>query len=72
MKPQRSIEYLVGFIMGFFIGFGLNGCLYIYNLFCKFLEWTPIEIVWWMLVPLPLLCGLGMAITIANFHLEDY
>jgi len=72
MKPQSSIEYLVGFFMGFFFGLGLNIIFYLYNFLCKFLGWVRLEISWWMLVPLPLFCSFVMAKAIANLHLEDY
>jgi len=72
MKPQSSIEYLVGFVTGFFFGFGLNFIFYLYNLLSKCLGWSRLDIAWWMLIPLPLICGLVMAKTIADLHLEDY
>jgi len=72
MTPQRSIEYLVGFIMGFLFGLGLNFIFYLYNFLSRCLGWSRLDIAWWMLLPLPLICALFMAKTIADLHLEDY
>ena len=72
MTPQRSIEYLTGFLMGFFMGFGLNLFFPIFNFFCSLIGWSPLKVVWWMFIPLPLICGLFMSKTIADLHLEDY
>ena len=72
MNPQRSIEYLTGFIMGVFIGFGLDLILYLVILAVGWLGGTHIAIKWWMMVPLPLLAGLFMSKAIADLHLEDY
>ena len=72
MNSQRSIEYLTGFIMGFFLGFGLNGLFYVYNFICRFLSCTQVKVVWWILLPLPILMGLFMSKAIADLHMEDY
>ena len=72
MTPQRSIEYLTGFLMGFFLGFGLNLVFFIINLICNFFGWAPLKVVWWMLIPLPVICGMIMSKFIADLHLEDY
>jgi hypothetical protein len=73
MTPQRSIEYMTGFLMGGFFGFFLEaGLVGIYNLLAGWLGWVPFHPAWWMFFPLPLLMGLGMSKAIANLHLEDY
>jgi hypothetical protein len=72
MNKQRSIEYVVGFLMGFFFGFFLNFVYYFYNFISKWLGWAHLNVTWWMLIPIPLVCGLVMSKTIADMHLEDY
>ncbi len=72
MNPQRSIEYLTGLIMGLFIGFGLDGVLAVSIRIANGLLQSNFKLTWWMLIPLPLLCGLFMSKAIADLHLEDY
>ena len=72
MNPQRSIEYLAGFLMGLFLGFGLNGLFYLYNFICRFFNCTQVKVVWWVLLPLTIIMGLFMSKAIADLHLEDY
>jgi hypothetical protein len=73
MSPQRSIEYMTGFLMGSTLGFFLEaGLLGVYNLLAAWLGWAPFRPAWWALIPLPLLLGLGMSKAIADLHLEDY
>jgi len=73
MTPQRSIEYLTGFLMGSFLGFVMEaGLVGIYNLLAGWLGWARFEPSWWIMVLLPLLAGLVMSKAIAGLHLEDY
>jgi hypothetical protein len=72
MNPQRSIEYLTGFIMGVFIGLGLDLVIYLGVILIKRLCGYQISVSWWMLIPLPLLIGAFMSKAIADLHLEDY
>jgi hypothetical protein len=72
MKPQRFIEYVTGFLMGFFFGLGLESLVVIYNLFARLIGWTPLRISIWLLLPVPLIIGLVMSRAIASLHLEDY
>ncbi len=72
MNPQRSIEYLTGFMMGVFIGLGLNLVIYLGFALLRRLGWAQITVSWWMLIPLPVLIGLFMSKAIADLHLEDY
>ena len=72
MNPQRSIEYLTGFIMGLFFGFGLDGVIAVVIRLINNLRQTNFHLAWWWLIPLPLLCGLFMSKAIADLHLEDY
>jgi len=44
----------------------------LYNFLSRCLGWSRLDIAWWMLLPLPLICALFMAKTIADLHLEDY
>ena len=76
MKKLNPIEYLTGFLMGFFSGIFIEN---IFVLFCGLIYtwfgWNRPELAWWMLIPLiaiPLVCGLSMAKAIASLHLEDY
>jgi len=73
MKKLNPIEYLTGFLMGSFLGI-FGDCLFLILLrFLRiWLEQAKLEIPWWMLIPLPLLFGLGMGKAIADLHLEDY
>jgi hypothetical protein len=73
MKKLNPIEFLTGFLMGFFFG----GCIesvfvIVYKLLCTWLGWRQLHIVWWMLIPVPLVFGLSMGRAIASLHLEDY
>lgn len=73
MSPSRSIEYLTGFLMGSFLGFGLEFSFAIlYNLLAGWFGWAPLRPAWWMMIPLPLVAGLIMSKAIADLHLEDY
>ncbi len=73
MNSQRSIEYLTGFLMGSFLGFTLEaGLVGAYNLLAGWLSWTKFQPAWWVMLPLPLLLGMGMSKAIADLHLEDY
>ena len=73
MKKLNPIEYLTGFLMGSFLGF-YGECLFLFfiRLVCIWLGWVRLDIPWWMLIPVPLLLGLGMGKAIAHLHLEDY
>ena len=73
MKNLNSIEYLTGFLMGSFFGIFVEAAsVAIYNMLCVWLGWARPHLVWWMLLPAPLLFGLIMAKAIADLHLEDY
>jgi hypothetical protein len=73
MMPQRSIEYLTGFLMGVSLGFSLEvGLVSAYNLLANWLGWVLLQLTWWMLIPLPLLVGFVVSKAIASLHLEDY
>ena len=73
MKKLNPLEYQTGFLMGFVFGFFLEGLLLIvYNLACGWFGWTRLNVAWWMLIPVPLVCGLVMGKAIAGLHLEDY
>jgi hypothetical protein len=73
MSPQRTIEYLTGFLMGAFLGFSLEaGLEFSYNLLAGWFGWARFQPTWWMLILLPLLLGLVMSKAIADLHLEDY
>ncbi|MBG0788561.1 MAG: hypothetical protein H0S79_26025 [Anaerolineaceae bacterium] len=72
MKPQRTIEYLTGFIMGLFLGLGLDGIFIIFIRLINRLSEAEIKFAWWWLLPLPVLSGLFMSKAIADLHLEDY
>lgn len=74
MKKLNPIEYLTGFLMGFFFGFFLDSVLFF--LFKKInTESGEAPFPWWLifvLVLLPVLCGMIMGRAIASLHLEDY
>jgi hypothetical protein len=59
----------MGSLLGFF-----GECLFLLflRLVCIWLGWVRLDIPWWMLIPVPLLLGLGMGKAIARLHLEDY
>ena len=72
MNPQRSIEYLTGFMMGALLGFGITAItLVIYNLYCNWWGCAGMGFTWWNAIPLPLLLGIAMANAIANLGLGD-
>ena len=72
MTPQRKLEYLTGFLMGVFFGFGINGLVYGAIWIAHWLGLPRLTITWWMLIPFPLISGLFMSKAIADLHLEDY
>ena len=72
MNPQRSIEYLTGFIMGLVAGFGLDGLLFLIFYFLKITGGPQINLPWWAYLPLPIIAGVFMSWAIAGLHLEDY
>lgn len=73
MTHQRSVEYLTGFLMGVFLGFGLEaGLVVVYNLCIGWFGLARFQPPWWLMIPFPLLLGVGMSKTIADLHLEDY
>ena len=72
MNPQRKLEYLTGFLMGVFFGFGINGFIFVICWIAHWLGLPRLTVSWWMLIPFPLISGLVMSKAIADLHLEDY
>jgi hypothetical protein len=76
MKKLNPIEYLTGFLMGFFfVAFIEIIFLVIFRMLWNLFGWNRPVPAWWMLILLiaiPLLSGLNMGKTIASMHLEDY
>lgn len=72
MHTNTTLEYMTGFLMGAFLGFGLTAIiLVIYNLFCYWWGCAAMGFTWWNAIPLPLLLGIIMANAIANLGLGD-
>jgi hypothetical protein len=72
MNPQRSIEYLTGFIMGFVGGVAIDGLLSLILSIIKLTGGPQINLPCWSFLPLPIVSGLIMSKAIADLHLEDY
>jgi hypothetical protein len=73
MKKLNPLEYLTGFLMGSFFGLFCECLLLIFiKIISIWLGWMPLAILWWMLIPVPLVFGLVMGQAIARLHLEDY
>jgi hypothetical protein len=67
------MEYLTGFWMGAFFGVFIELIIVaICNLFCTWFGWLQLNIIWWMMVPLPLMFGLIIGKSIVRLHLGDY
>lgn len=76
MRKLNILEYLTGFLMGFFIGSMLESVLFfLFNKIYSLIFETPLAYSGWMiilLVPFPLISGMIMGKAIASLHLEDY
>ncbi|MFN2233233.1 MAG: hypothetical protein ACK2U1_03325 [Anaerolineales bacterium] len=73
MNPLTLLQYLTGFLMGAFLGFGLTAAIQvIYNFYCLWRGCVLVDFTWWIAIPLPLLLGICMSKFIANLKLEDY
>ena len=72
MNPQRKLEYLTGLLMGFVLGFVLDGLVVLLIRIGQWFGLPRLAITWWMLLPLPLISGFFMSKAIAGLHLEDY
>jgi len=72
-KKYNKLELSTGFIMGFFPGLFIElVVIAVNNFFCRWRGCGLIEPRWWMVIPIPIIAGVTMAISIANLHLEDY
>ena len=76
MRKLNKLEYMTGFLMGIFMGAGLESVLLILiNLVYSLVSETPFIYSRWMIIlaiPFPLVFGMAMGKAIASLHLEDY
>ena len=73
MNSAKSLEYLTGFFMGIFMGFGLTlALLFVYNLLARWFGWPAMPLTWWNALPLTLWLGIVMSINITRLNLGDY
>jgi|GEM_PF-3047483 len=73
MQSNTTLEYMTGFLMGVFLGFGLTAViLVVYNLYCSWRGCAVMGFTWWNAIPLPLLLGISLSKIIASLNLGDY
>jgi len=73
IKKRSKLELTTGFMMGFVSGISIEFVIFfLYKTISHWMKWNPLHVSWWYFLPLPIIFGGIMAISIADLHLEDY